>query len=487
MRAAPARSASDTWTAFAASDLRFVQYAGRYRANGNLRNIVSAHAVLASRTVDKNSGRGAHGFWLLGKDRNLFHQHPYPHDVPPLLRRELAPLADTGSVVCMIGFNNFRSDELPIDAIARVAAKNFLGAIWNKRMIVQIEDEVSGGKESVTADRLGSILKRQRHRKHAEQGGGWLSGEQGFRAWQTLNEGRELRFSEEGVTAWFRPLGDNPRTRSRVQLFRNGMWITNTADCLRPADFNGFKPFDAVLEIGSGIVGSLIRAAEGPEHRGLERRRLGKLGRKRLLKLLQALRTKLQEEAGQREESEEFTPSGFAMFRGDAERLAEAVPAYRPRPRPTLEPDHDQTRDPKPLPNRAVPADPWTQGREKNVGGHRLDPIRRSQVGAFRGVARSVQSLTNRVSSTDFGFFGDHSRGQTPTYSCGFGFHLVRTKPASIRSGQNGFISRNFITMGQYAGRTRMTSKLRFHKGMKRSPSYYENSSPMRMRSKWMS
>ena len=81
---------------------------------------------------------------------------------------------------------------------------------------------------------------------------------------------------------YFRSLSDSAqlRARSRVQVFRNGMWITNEADRLLSRDFNGFKPFDAVLEIDSGDVGDLIRGAEGPEHRGLERRRLGKQGRR---------------------------------------------------------------------------------------------------------------------------------------------------------------------------------------------------------------
>ena len=340
-------------TAFAAADLRFVHYAGRNRSNGNLRDIASAHAVLASRTVDENSGRGAHGFWLLGDDRTLFHQHPYPDSVPHLLRPEMDLLADTGSVVCVIGFNDFRSDEKPLEAISRVAAKNFLAAIWNERMVVQIRDEASGADETVDREGLESILGRQRSRKRAEQGGGWLSGEQAFRAWQTLEEGKQLQFDEEGVVGYFRPLEDNPRARSRVQLFRNGMWITNEADRLLPRDFNGFKPFDAVLEIDDGAVGSLIRGAEGPEHRGLERRRLGRRDSQRLLTKLKQIAARLQAEAGRVEQSAEFTPTGFAMFRGDAEREAEKVPPYRPRrsiPVPEPEPHGEGSGESVPQP-----------------------------------------------------------------------------------------------------------------------------------------
>ena len=323
-------------TAFAASDLRFIHYAGRSLSNGSRLDVASAHAVLASRTVDSNSGRGAHGFWLLGDDRTLFHPHPYPNTVPSLLRSEIECLEDTGSVVGVIGFNGFRSEEKPVDAISRVAAKNFLVAIWNGSMVVHVRDETTSSEETVDRERLELILDRERNRKRAEQGGGWLSGEQAYRAWQTLETGRKLRFEEDGVGGYFRSLSDDAkrRARSRVQVFRNGMWITNEADRLLPRDFNGFKPFDAVLEIDSGEVGDLLRGAEGPEHRGLERRRLGRRGSRKLLDKLRELAARLREEAGRVEQSDEFTPSGFAMFRGDAEREAEKVPPYRPRRSP---------------------------------------------------------------------------------------------------------------------------------------------------------
>ena len=323
-------------TAFAASDLRFIHYAGRSRSNGGRLDVASAHAVLASRTVDRNSGRGAHGFWLLGDDRTLFHPHPYPNTVPRLLRSEIECVEDTGSVVGVIAFNGFRSEEKPVDAISRVAAKNFLVAIWNGSMVVHVRDETTSSEETVDRERLELILDRERNRKRAEQGGGWLSGEQAHRAWKTLETGRKLRFEEDGVGGYFRSLSDAPnvRARSRVQIFRNGMWITNEADRLLPRDFNGFKPFDAILEIDSGAVGDLLRGAEGPEHRGLERRRLGRRGSRKLLDKLKELAARLREEAGRVEQSEEFTPAGFAMFRGDAEREAEKVPPYRPRRSP---------------------------------------------------------------------------------------------------------------------------------------------------------
>ncbi len=357
-------------TAFAASDLRFIHYAGRSYSNGDLQDIASAHAVLASRPDGQNGGLNADGYWLMGDHLDLFHQNPYPNKMPRLMQSEIDYLLDTGSVVCVIGFNNFRSEENPIEAISRVAAKNFLTAIWNGDMVVHIDDEESSSEITVDRESLGPILKRRSDQKRAEQGGGWLSGEQAFRAWETLKWGRKLPFMEQGVSGYFRSLENvaNPYSRSRVQIFRNGMWITNEADHLSPRHFHGCKPFDAVLEIDSdrGEVGKLIRRAEGPEHRGLHRKRLEKKDNQKLLKKLKDLASRLKKEAGQVKHTEEFTPIGFAMFRGDTEREAEKVPAYRPRRSPleaveekrgnesTPQPDNEAggSVDPEPGPNR---------------------------------------------------------------------------------------------------------------------------------------
>ena len=91
----------------------------------------------------------------------------------------------------MIGFNGFRSEEKPVDAISRVAAKNFLVAIWNGSMVVHIRDETTSSEETVDRERLEVILDRERTRKRAEQGGGWLSGEQAYRNMADLGDGTQ--------------------------------------------------------------------------------------------------------------------------------------------------------------------------------------------------------------------------------------------------------------------------------------------------------
>ncbi len=331
-------------TAFAASNTRYVLYAGR-SCNGNegVRDVSSAHAILASRTKQDGNvvrGLGAHGYWLLrpqaapdtsGEQLGLFDPR-YPDFAPPLLDAELSRLSDTGSVICITGFNAFRSEqESPLDAIARVSAKNFLVAIQRQEMTVRIRDETANSSPSYIVDGHGldALLFKQRSQKRTRSG--WLPGEQAYRCLRTLEAGQKFTLSC-GARARMRILDSREGTSSHVQVFRNGMWITNRADELTPPNFTGFNPFDAVIMISDGEIGALVREAEGPEHRGLDRRRLrdGK-SKRRLLHILREIKGELQSRVGTIERTTDFTPDNFAIFRGSRSQKAEAVGPYRPR------------------------------------------------------------------------------------------------------------------------------------------------------------
>ena len=296
-----------------------------------MRDVASGHAILAS---CKKYKRGGHGYWLArtdsGRPPDLFDPY-YPEQAPPLLLRELDRLDDTGSVVCITAFNNFRSDTAdPAAAIERVAAKNFLAAIWSEKMTVTIRNE-DDPETVVNRETLGEILQRDRARKLGEQKGGWLPGAQAYQAWEALEQGERFTLGA-GADAYVLPLDQHEaRSSSRVQVFRNGMWITNNADELEPRRFRGNKPFAAVIMVESGKLARLVRGAEGPEHRGLHRRRLELTDSKELLLLLRKIADELRLKAGEEEESKEFTPDDFAMWTAGAQRQAERVGKYRPR------------------------------------------------------------------------------------------------------------------------------------------------------------
>lgn len=356
-------------TAFAASDLRYVLYAGRNGGthagsehgpggygHGGADVIAGAHAILATRSESADDGGarglGAHGFWLLrdgsGRSEQLgLFRAAFPNVAPALLRPELDLVQETGTVVCIAGFNRFRcEDENPVDAIARVAAKNFLVAIHSGAMTVHVRDETVDPPVTVTVERgrLRALLLGESRQKRSRVVG-WLAGEQAFRCVRTLEEGRTLELAC-GALAKVRRLDSSEGGSSRVQLFRDGMWITNRADKLCASDFAGYNPFDAAIMIDGGMGGAggaggvgpdggeitrLVRAAEGPEHRGLDRRRLEtREERRRLLKLLRQIKWELQSWAGVVEQVEEYTPENFAVLGGKG-READKIRPYRPR------------------------------------------------------------------------------------------------------------------------------------------------------------
>ena len=353
-------------TAFAASDTRYVFYAGRSIGElGGTTDVASAQALLASRPAPESTelvqglGLAAEGFWLLsdgglGTPQLGLFDARYPDYAPELLRAELDELGDTGAVVCLTGFNDFRSDnEDPAEAIARVSSKNFLVAIQRRRMVVEILDETKHPARRIIVDNAGlrALLRKERSQKRTKMG--WIPGEQAYRCLRTLEKGEPLLLAC-GATAVVRRLDASETALSCVQVFRNGMWITNRADDLTPPRFAGVNPFDAVIMIGDGEsdysegpdreIAALVRGAEGPEHRGLDRRRLQhKSHRQRLLQLLREIKMELRHWAGQVAHTKDYTPPNFAVFAGRGAQLAEKVAPYRPRRIPAGEDGPDAT------------------------------------------------------------------------------------------------------------------------------------------------
>lgn len=319
-------------TAFAGSDLRYMLYAGRWKDDGELHEIASGHAILASRALrnGKHNGLGGDGFWLHGEEATLFNPSPYPDRAPPLLKEELDRVTDTGSVVCFTGFNNFRSKADPVQAIVQVAAKNFLVAIWEGKMVVRVRAE-SRPETVVTRDTLGEIIEQEKSKKRGAQSGRWLPGAQAYQAWQALKNGGLFELKDGTPVRIRRREARKGRPESRVQVFRNGMWITNMADALEPRHFKTCKPFAAVVMVADGKLAELVRDAEGPEHRDIERSRLSRQDSAELLKRFKKIADELREKVGDEEADDEFTPEGFVPISGNLERKAEKVPSYRPR------------------------------------------------------------------------------------------------------------------------------------------------------------
>ena len=335
-------------TAYAASDLRYVLYAGK---RGNY-EIASGHTILASHRRDKVR-HSAHGFWRIPTDIFSLEDGNFPTVVPEIMRDEMDQIDISGTVVAIAGFNFFHEDDPgdALEAIRRVAALNFLGAIWEGKMIVRVHDEDSGRTETVDGAALSELLASVQNQQRAPYAG-WLAGEQGYRSLQTLNNGYVLDAEiDRSVKVYFRSLGANTSERSRVQIFRDGMWITNKAPELGTGAFGGFQPFDAVVLLSDADPDDhtefydLVRNSEGPEHRDLTKfRELPKGEQRELRTTFRKLASRLREEAGTLDTKAGFTPSGFAVFDSDMEleRVAERVR------RPVRQPDAGSQETGKP-------------------------------------------------------------------------------------------------------------------------------------------
>lgn len=332
--------------AFVASDLRYVLYAGK-RAEGH---VVSGHAIVATHPTGdgSDSRRSADGYWAVPEEPFNLKTARFGRSVPPMLDEQAALIENSGTVVAILGFNHFREakSQRAFRDIVRVAAVNFLGAIQERRMVVRVSDETLDAHESINHGSLERYLAATRKQKRSRRGagGGWLPGEQAYRAYDTLHQGEELSVPpldggapDPSVRVFFRSLPSSERTR--VQVFRDGMWITYRAPHLEYHAFGKAKPFDAVVLLADpgserkGTLYDLVRGSEGPAHRHMEPRRLKPDARQQLDDKLKGLARVLSEHAGTLATDEGFAPEGFAVFPGDAERIADSIPRRRPRRR----------------------------------------------------------------------------------------------------------------------------------------------------------
>lgn len=381
-------------SAFAASDLRYVFYGGRSSEGSDSVDVVSGHAVLADHADSGGSSRAGEGYWARSTAPNPLFHGEFPSSVPPMLELEMEEIWPTGAVVAVIGFNRFGEDhggEKVAAEMARVAATNFLASISRSEVKVEIDfEDLPEAGQVVDRESLKAHLAEHADRVRSRRGlGGWLPGAQAYAAWQTIEQGSRLDVSEDGVEVWFRRLTDKNGPGSRVNVFRSGMWITNAAPGLRPADFGGQRPFDAVVLLSDGELCSLVRSAEGPEHRGIDRRRLEASDRPRLHAMLRGIAERLRQEGGDLAEGGVFRPEGFAILDGAVLRRAERMKPVRHRlskgeekvagPSPGKDPGTPPNKEAEPNPRRPRPGRALAMRstlRPEANGGGEIDRLR---------------------------------------------------------------------------------------------------------------
>ena len=332
-------------TAFAASNLRYVLYGSRFKTQGTTQEIVSGHAILATRRGEGDPGvfKSAEGFLRLEDMRLPFngsddgYGNSFPEGLPlPHMERSHGrlPWHTTGTMVWITGFNDFNredSDISIVEAIARAIAINFVVAIHSHEMSVRIVDEREGGRDiTLDASTIGKVLACYQNDKRAAQGGGYNNGRAAYNSYLTLTTGTKTL--QPNIGTWcIRRLDELDQPRSEVNVFRKGMWISSRVDRLRPSNLDDMRPADVVLCLDDEKerLAKLAREAEGPQHLGLEPRRLDGPQRRELRGLLQQAREWLRSEVGIQQSDQSFTPSEFAEMKWNGQASSRSVQSLR--------------------------------------------------------------------------------------------------------------------------------------------------------------
>ena len=279
-------------TVFPASDLRYLLYGGVSEKEGIVSKIFAGHTILASRqSKATNSAYGKDGYLLQSLnpddlfDRFEFCDHPPDSPLMETKMTEIEKDFGTGSCVGILGFNHFNRDwgiEDTVKTIERVAAVHFLPLVFEGELELSIFNEEKHIR-TVNRDRLHDILhqfKDQRRRRNKS------IGPNGRQSWATLDahergERTRLETSLGSIRALVLHENelDSAAGGTNIQLFRNGMWITNNVPRNEPHRFQSRQAFTAVLlvEPNDALKAcELIRDCEGPRHIDILKERLNK-------------------------------------------------------------------------------------------------------------------------------------------------------------------------------------------------------------------
>lgn len=266
-------------TPFALSNLRYILYGG---LTENGRRIVGGRAILAAHLGKKGQVNDAKGYLIKGfrksSDGNLYNFLPRAAH-PKLLTKHLDAIHKQwghGCAVLIPAYNYFGNyNNWLKDIVFKVAAYNFAPAIHREKLVITVQE--NGTEDRLDERTLPGVLEPDQDRVRAARSdtlfaGLRPSGQNAYQILQALTNGNPRYVSiKQGKTriSLVTPFPNGP---SRIDLFRNGMWITDSIPLLGTADFASRQPFHAVIEIDAkdgGELQRLIRKAEGPMHDNL--------------------------------------------------------------------------------------------------------------------------------------------------------------------------------------------------------------------------
>ena len=265
-------------TAIPASDLRYVLYGGLTKGGAR---IGAGHAVLASHyEAGERHQRSGDGFYI--RDFRASHETLYDYatgrQLPALIAKAVDLIeAETphGTAVIIPAFNHFLEEQGLWPMVSHAASANFFVAIEEGDLVVCVEDHRWGvDKVPWTLDRsnLVDVLHNHRDKRRAAA---FLNGRRAYEAYDVYRTGKPHLVETDAGAIEIR-LRENPDGITRVDLCRNGMWITDRVPGVSQS-FADQVPFHAILSLNAQDGRDLhdfIRMAEGPLHDAITIKRL---------------------------------------------------------------------------------------------------------------------------------------------------------------------------------------------------------------------
>ena len=291
--------------AIATSDLRYVLY-GAVQDDGS--RIAAGNAMLASMPSEtgETGWRSAGGYLvrkLLNGNNGRFYEFLTDRTIPSRVASVIDEIESEwghGTAVIVPSFNHFRASPAKLWAIvSTVVARNFNVTVFERKLVVEVDNRAIR-KPSDTldvhrldGDSLPIVLESQKEEQRAPRAGSLLgglriSGQVAYMTYRALSQGQLLSADTSSGSVQIHLLSPSPSGRTRLDLYRNGMWITQQVPRLDRSYFTDRESFCAVLKVtrDSGEFHRLIRKAEGPMHDKLDFKRLTRDERRQLKRAL---------------------------------------------------------------------------------------------------------------------------------------------------------------------------------------------------------
>ena len=259
----------------ALSDIRYMLYGGLTK-EGN--RTVCGWTILASHP-GKGQLNDAEGYLIAefktGLRGELYDFLP-EGEHPRIVKKDLDEISKEwghGSTIIIPAFNNFRSGGVPLwEIVSKVVAYNFCPAVYRGQLVVEVRD--GDDIQELNPDSLIEVLEGEQDRVRVAKSNSFFrelrpSGTNAYSILRTLQTANTESIQVNDDTARISLLTPLTEGQSRVDLFRNGMWISDDIPGLRRTEFTGFQPFHATIEIDKedgGELHRLILKAEGPLH-----------------------------------------------------------------------------------------------------------------------------------------------------------------------------------------------------------------------------